>query len=50
MVQLVLTIDIAGWEIVVVSEPMADAIADLILMELTRNPSFAIKKAMKSRV
>lgn len=49
MVRLVLTIDIAGWEIKVITEPMSDAVADLLLIELARNPTLEVKKSRKTR-
>ena len=49
MVVLVLTVNVGGWDVELVSEPMSEAVADLLLIELSRDPSLRILKAIKSR-
>lgn len=45
VVRIVLVVNIAGWEVQLVTEPMPRFMGDVLMVELTRDPTLEIKKA-----
>ena len=47
MVRLYLIVDLGGWEVEFTSEPMSENVAEILLMEMTRDPSIRVLRSRR---